>query len=134
MVNLSDDLQAEIIPINTSTEEQTIECKDNDVLPTLPMRDNILFPRVIIPVNVGRKKSLRAVREVYQKAGELLTVTQIDPRVEDPNISDFYEYGTIIVAILSVIYTTYCFCRFLTVYHILAISVPLNIMSLIYMF
>ena len=95
MFNLSDDLQAEIIPINTSTEEQTIECKDNDVLPTLPMRDNILFPRVIIPVNVGRKKSLRAVREVYQKAGELLTVTQIDPRVEDPNISDFYEYGTI---------------------------------------
>lgn len=95
MFNLSDDLQAEILPLNSSPDEQTVECNSNDILPTLAMRDNILFPQVIIPVNVGRKKSLRAVREVYQKAGEIFTVTQIDPKVENPDISDFYEYGTI---------------------------------------
>ena len=95
MFNLPDDLKAEVIPINAQEDEKLFECKDNEVLPTLPMRDNILLPKVIIKVNVGREKSLNAVREAYLKQYPIFTVTQIDPLVENPKISDIYEYGTV---------------------------------------
>ncbi|MBO5728205.1 MAG: endopeptidase La [Paludibacteraceae bacterium] len=106
MFNLSDDLNeahTEMIPLLDESEDSPIECQDNDILPLLPLRNMILFPKVVMPITVGRKKSLRLVREVYQKEGELFVGTQINAKIENPTLQDIYPMGTVarIVRILE---------------------------------
>ena len=106
MFNLLDDqndAHTEMIPLLDESEDSPIECQDNDVLPLLPLRNMILFPKVVMPITVGRKKSLRLVREVYQKEGELFVGTQINAKVENPALQDIYPMGTVarIVRILE---------------------------------
>ncbi len=98
MFNLSDDLNdahTEMIPLLDESEDSPIECQDNDILPLLPLRNMILFPKVVMPITVGRKKSLRLVREVYQKEGELFVGTQINAKIENPTLQDIYPMGTV---------------------------------------
>ncbi len=64
-------------------------------LPILPLRNTVLFPGVILPISVGREKSLKLVREVYRKDGVLGTMAQINPDVDEPQKEDLYEIGTI---------------------------------------
>ena len=106
MFNLLDDhndAHTEMIPLLDESEDSPIECQDNDVLPLLPLRNMILFPKVVMPITVGRKKSLRLVREVYQKEGELFVGTQINAKIENPTLQDIYPMGTVarIVRILE---------------------------------
>ena len=106
MFNLSEEInevQADMIPLIAEDEESPIECQDNDILPLLPLRNMILFPKVVMPITVGRKKSLRLVREVYQKEGELFVGTQINAKIENPTLQDIYPMGTVarIVRILE---------------------------------
>ena len=106
MFNLLDDhndAHTEMIPLLDESEDSPIECQDNDILPLLPLRNMILFPKVVMPITVGRKKSLRLVREVYQKEGELFVGTQINAKVENPTLQDIYPMGTVarIVRILE---------------------------------
>lgn len=95
--------QTGIIPIMSSEDDQPVECHDGDTLPLLPLRNMTLFPKVVMPVSVGRKKSLRLVREVYQREGELIVGTQINANVENPTLADLYQTGTVarIVRILE---------------------------------
>ncbi len=87
---------AEFIPIISEEEEHEItKLKVPDVLPILPLRNTVLFPGVIIPITVGRKKSLKLVRDVYQKKKVLGTLAQKDAEVEEPNPGDLYEVGTV---------------------------------------
>ena len=97
------EVQADMIPLIADDEESPIECQDNDILPLLPLRNMILFPKVVMPITVGRKKSLRLVREVYQKEGELFVGTQINAKIENPTLQDIYPMGTVarIVRILE---------------------------------
>jgi ATP-dependent Lon protease len=95
---------AGFIPIIAEeSEEEPIELKDNQTLPILALRNTILFPGVIMPVMVGRKKSLRLVREMYKKGLPIGTIAQIDKNTEDPKLSDLFEVGTVaqIVRILE---------------------------------
>lgn len=106
MFKLSEEInevQADMIPLIADDEESPIECQDNDILPLLPLRNMILFPKVVMPITVGRKKSLRLVREVYQKEGELFVGTQINAKIENPTLQDIYPMGTVarIVRILE---------------------------------
>ena len=106
MFNLLDDhndAHTEMIPLLDESEDSPIECQDNDILPLLPLRNMILFPKVVMPITVGRKKSLRLVREVYQKEGELFVGTQINAKIENPTLQDIYPMGTVarIVRILE---------------------------------
>jgi ATP-dependent Lon protease len=64
-------------------------------LPILPLRNTVLFPGVILPITVGRHKSLKLIKDVYRRDGVLGTVSQIDPEVDEPGIKDLYEIGTI---------------------------------------
>ncbi len=64
-------------------------------LPILPLRNTVLFPGVILPISVGRNKSLKLVREVYKKDGVLGAMAQINPDVDEPLKEDLYEVGTI---------------------------------------
>ncbi len=93
----------DIIPLIADENDVSVECQNDDVLPLLPLRNMILFPSVVMPISVGRKKSLRLIRDVYQKEGEMLVGTQINAQVEDPKLSDIYPMGTVarIVRILE---------------------------------
>ena len=66
-----------------------------DVLPILPLRNTVLFPGVVIPITVGRDKSLRLVQEVYKKNKILGAVAQRDSSIDDPELDDLFEIGTV---------------------------------------
>src|SRR5690242_21064024 len=62
-----------------------------DVLPILPLRNSVLFPGSIIPIDVGRKKSVRLVEEAISKERPVIgIVTQRDAKTEDPGSGDLY--------------------------------------------
>ena len=66
-----------------------------DALPILALRNTVLFPGTVIPVTVGREKSMKLIKEA-EKDGKLIgTVPQKDAFIEDPVKEDLYEYGTV---------------------------------------
>jgi ATP-dependent Lon protease len=87
---------AEFMPvINIETDTKELEGDLPDSLPVLPLKNQVLFPGVVIPITVGRDKSLKAVQEA-QKQDKLISVhTQRDQQVEDPGVLDLYEIGTV---------------------------------------
>ncbi len=90
------DEESDFIPIITDEDESALdELQVPDNLPILPLRNTVLFPGVVIPISVGREKSLKLVREVYNNKGMLGAVTQIDLSVEDPHFEDIYKIGTV---------------------------------------
>src|SRR5215510_7259952 len=65
-----------------------------DVLPILPLRNSVLFPGSIIPIDVGRRKSVRLVEDAISKERPVIGIlTQRDARTEDPNATDMYGVG-----------------------------------------
>ena len=97
---LSDDVEeidSEFIPmISENEEDQRLQQTDlPDTLPILPLRNMVLFSGVVMPVTIGRNKSLRLVRETYQKEALLAVFTQIDANVDDPGAKDLYPNGLV---------------------------------------
>jgi ATP-dependent Lon protease len=90
------DEETEYIPLLSQDEEEDLK-KVNipDVLPILPLRNTVLFPGVVIPITVGRDKSLRLVQEVYKKNKILGAIAQKDSSIEDPELEDLYRIGTV---------------------------------------
>ncbi len=90
------DEEAEYIPLLSEEEEEDLK-KMNipDVLPILPLRNTVLFPGVVIPITVGRDKSLRLVQEVYKKNKILGAIAQKDSSIDDPDLEDLYQVGTV---------------------------------------
>jgi ATP-dependent Lon protease len=66
-----------------------------DILPILPLRNTILFPGVVLPITVGRDKSILAVKEAYKSNKLIGVVGQIDGNIEEPEFKDVYRIGTI---------------------------------------
>ncbi len=66
-----------------------------EALPLMPVRDVVIFTDMLLPLFVGRKKSIRAVEEALAKDGYILLATQKDPNVENPGSDDIYSIGTI---------------------------------------
>ncbi|MBO5975275.1 MAG: endopeptidase La [Paludibacteraceae bacterium] len=102
---LTDDNEnTEFIPIiSEENDMEQLESQSGDELPLLALRDMVLFPSVIMPITVGRKKSLRLVREAYKKNCEIVVATQKDRKTEDPDKDDLFQMGTVakIVRILE---------------------------------
>ncbi|MFH1469519.1 MAG: endopeptidase La [Pseudomonadota bacterium] len=65
------------------------------VLPLLPLRNLVLFPSQVIPLIVGREKSMRALDEASAGQGRIFLVTQRDPRVAEPGLDGLFEVGTV---------------------------------------
>jgi ATP-dependent Lon protease len=83
-----------IIPLNEDGEnndEQPIPAE----LPLLPLRNTVLFPGVVIPITVGRDKSIKAVNDAYKTDKLVGVVSQKDSNVEEPTVSDLVDIGTI---------------------------------------
>lgn len=67
----------------------------NEVYPVLPLRDIVVFPHMIVPLFVGRDKSVRALEDVMQDDKKILLVTQRNAADDDPSPDDIYDIGTI---------------------------------------
>ncbi len=84
-----------IIPLNEHDGENGVEIEVPAELPLLPLRNTVLFPGVVLPITVGRDKSIKAVNDAY-KADKLIgVVAQKDSEVEDPTVTDLEDIGTI---------------------------------------
>jgi ATP-dependent Lon protease len=66
-----------------------------NILPVLPLRDIVVFPRMVAPLFVGRDKSVRALEEVEKGGGEILLVAQKEAGVDDPAEEDLYSVGVV---------------------------------------
>ena len=65
------------------------------VFPVLPLRDIVLFPNVIVPLFVGRERSVKALEKVAEEDGEIFIVTQKNAADDNPDTSGLYRYGTV---------------------------------------
>jgi len=86
---------AEVFPL--MTDEDDLENENEtlpETLPILPLRNTVLFPGVVMPVSVGREKSLKLIKEVYKNKEYLGVVTQRKPEIEEPVLTDMYSVGT----------------------------------------
>ena len=93
--NMGED-SADFLPIMGDEKELL---NDNmqipDTLPILPLRNTVLFPGVIIPINIGRDKSLKLIKDSYRQSALIGVVAQKDTNTENPDINDLYQIGKI---------------------------------------
>lgn len=68
-------------------------CDFDDQLSILPLRETVLFPGVILPITIGRPKSIDLVRKAIENGTIIATATQLDPATEEPSENDFYGTG-----------------------------------------
>jgi ATP-dependent Lon protease len=64
-------------------------------LPLLPLRNTVLFPQVVVPLAVGRDKSVRLIEETVEENQPIAILSQKDPDIEDPTTDDLYRVGTV---------------------------------------
>jgi ATP-dependent Lon protease len=90
------DEDAEFIPLLSPDDEEQINAEQTpDELPILPLRNTVLFPGVVIPITVGRDKSIKLIKEAYKGDKTLGVVSQKNDEIEDPNPEDLNNIGTI---------------------------------------
>lgn len=68
--------------------------EEAQVLPVLPLRNSVLFPQVVIPLAVGRPKSIRLIEDAVERRAMIAIVTQKKQEVDDPGVDDIYTIGT----------------------------------------
>ncbi len=66
-----------------------------DVLPLIPLRDMVVFPHLVVPLFIGRPKSLRALEEAMKLSHYVALVAQKEGEIEDPGPEDLYEFGCV---------------------------------------
>ena len=66
-----------------------------DVMPILALKNTVLFPGIVIPITVGRDKSIRAIQKAYEGDRLIGVLSQRDLEVENPKINDLYSVGSI---------------------------------------
>ena len=76
-------------------EEQLMDIEVDEILPVLPLRNMVLFPGVFMPVSVGRKSSLKLVREAEKKSSYIAVVCQKAADTEEPVLEDLHTIGTV---------------------------------------
>ncbi len=89
--------EGEFMPI-ISVEEDDAPAngeKIPEVLPVLPLKNTVLFPGIVIPITVGREKSMRAVKKAHDTNKILAVLAQKDMEVEEPEVTDLCEIGTV---------------------------------------
>lgn len=89
--------EGDFIPL-ISDDEDDVDFKKSELpkeLPILPLRNTVLFPGVILPITVGREKSIRLINEINRKDKLIGAVAQKDPNVNEPEEEDMYRFGTV---------------------------------------
>ncbi len=80
---------------NDKAGKETQLSEQDDLLPVLPLRDIVVFPHMIVPLFVGRDKSVKALEQVMQSGKTILLVAQKDAAHDDPGADDLYSVGTL---------------------------------------
>jgi len=93
--SLMDD-ETEFIPLLTSDDDENINSfKIPKELPLLPLKNTVLFPGVVIPITVGRDKSIKLIQEAYRKDKIIAVVSQKDNTQEEPAFHDLNMIGSV---------------------------------------
>ena len=89
--------EGDFIPLISIEEEdeKTIQEIYSDILPILALKNTVLFPGIVIPITVGRDKSIKAINRAYEKDRIIAVVSQRDSKIENPNPGELYQVGTI---------------------------------------
>ena len=88
--------EGELIPLLSAEEEEEIDKEGvPEVLPILPLKNTVLFPGVVIPITVGRKKSIELVKTSYNGDRTIGVVAQANIESEEPSTEDLYAVGTV---------------------------------------
>lgn len=94
-VTINDD-EPELIPLLTNEDEEQMNAEQlPEVVSVLPLRNTVLFPGVVIPITVGRDKSIKLIKDAYATDRIIGVVSQKDVSVEDPKLDDLNNVGTI---------------------------------------
>jgi ATP-dependent Lon protease len=84
-----------ILPLHDNDGENADDTSIPDELPLVPLRNTVLFPGVVIPITVGRDKSIKAVNEAYKTDKMVGVLAQKDSNTEDPQPEDLVSIGTV---------------------------------------
>jgi ATP-dependent Lon protease len=90
-----DDFEQAIPLMSEEEEKELTQSEVPDELPILPLKNTVLFPGVVVPITVGRDRSLKLVKEAYESDKTIGVVSQKDEEDEDPDGKDLYEVGTV---------------------------------------
>ena len=85
----------EFIPLISAEDEDQMDKEHTpEILPILPLRNTVLFPGVVIPITVGRDKSIKLVQEANKGNKTIGVVAQKDGDIDEPDFNDIYTFGT----------------------------------------
>jgi ATP-dependent Lon protease len=76
-------------------EQGSYDRMENQILPLLPLRDVVVFPNVVVPLFVGRERSIKALEYAMSHQKEIFLSAQKNAKVDDPSPKDMYIYGTV---------------------------------------
>ncbi|MBC7567526.1 MAG: endopeptidase La [Pedobacter sp.] len=86
----------EFFPLMSQQDEDEMNNEDTpEILPILPLRNTVLFPGVVIPITVGRDKSIKLIKEAYKGNKIIGVVSQKDVSIEDPTFEQLNNVGTV---------------------------------------
>ena len=83
------------MPDSDRSRDKSRATKPGDTLAVLPLRDIVVFPHMIVPLFVGREKSVRALEAVMKDDKQILLVAQKNAAQDDPSVDDIYRVGTV---------------------------------------
>ena len=90
------DGEGDIIPIISDGDDRDLENVEvPDVIPVLSLRNTVLFPGVVLPISIGRPRSIQLIKDAYRTDKIVGTVAQKDPDQENPGFADLHQVGTI---------------------------------------
>ena len=92
----SSDEEVDFLPILAEDDGQDPDELDYaETYPVVPLRNMVLFPGVVLPITVGRDKSIKAIKEAYKKDRMVAVVSQRDGNIEEPESTNLFEIGTV---------------------------------------
>ncbi len=90
------DTNTEFIPLITSEDEDAMNKEETPLeLPILPIRNTVLFPGVVLPITVGRDKSIKLVQDAYKAQRTVGVISQKEQSIENPDFDDLNRIGTV---------------------------------------
>ena len=90
------DEETEMFPLMSNEDEEQINKEETpNILPILPLRNTVLFPGVIIPITIGRDRSINLIKETYKGNRIIGVLSQKDSKIELPTEKDLNKVGTV---------------------------------------
>jgi ATP-dependent Lon protease len=90
------DGEGDIIPIIADGDDHDLEDVEvPETIPILSLRNTVLFPGVVLPISIGRPRSIQLIKDAYRSDKIVGTVAQKDPDIENPGFSELHTVGTI---------------------------------------